>query len=164
MMDQVELFNPYRFGAARHFIVPALGFFGSGLVVVLVRSTWVRHRVLGMPEKSSLMDFSALGTLQCICGSVQANSLKPDRRQFCRNCGCEVVARDTSLLIKQLSAQEIRSITRTLRQAATRASELEIPPNITTIAELQEYLKSEEKKKPRNSSPPPTALKHPQAR
>ena len=51
-----------------------------------------------------------------------------------------MVQADQSLLDQQVSQTQARQLTRELRDAARRASRLELPASITCIAELQTYL------------------------
>jgi len=125
----------------------------AGLVAGLFRRTGSLANPFGLRGPRSLMNFSSQGSLRCICGTVHRDGTMPDRRQFCRSCGCEVVAQNPEMLTKQLSRKEIAQMTRTLHRAAMRASHLELPPSITTIDELHRYLESSE---PKNNRTPPT--------
>jgi hypothetical protein len=67
-----------------------------------------------------------------------------------------------SLLDKELTVAEIRAMTRQLRTAAIRSRNLELPPSITSISELNQYLAGSE---PASKLPPPsrpTAVEQPQ--
>jgi hypothetical protein len=98
-------------------------------------------------DRASIMHLAALGSLRCICGADTRDGAMKDRRQFCRSCGCEIVAANRELLDKQLSSREIKAMTRSLRRAAIRASYLELPPSVTSIDELHRYLASVEPKR-----------------
>ena len=122
---------------AHEAMLPVAGGAFAGLAFALFRSP---VRPFGIRESESLMNFSSLGTLRCICGSNHPASVESDRRQFCRSCGCEVVAADETQLNRRLSKGEVRKMTRELRDAAIRASRLELPPTVTSVAALQQYL------------------------
>jgi hypothetical protein len=141
--------------------MPVAGLACSGLAVALLRAP-LDLRPFGVTESESIMNFSSLGTLRCVCGSEHTQNAINDRRQFCRACGCEVVHTNRSLLDKQLSRSEIRAMTRQLRTAAIRSRNLELPPSITSITELNQYLAGDE---PTSKLPPPsrpTAMEQPQ--
>jgi len=86
------------------------------------------------------MNFSTLGSLRCICGTDHVEPEFRDRRQVCRACGCEVIAQSTAQYDRALSQSEIRIMTRELRNAAIRASRVELPPSIATLEDLKAYL------------------------
>jgi len=109
---------------------------------------------LGISDSRSLMNFSSNGSLRCVCGTQHPAGLIADRRQFCRSCGCEIVLQNQAMLDKQLSAKEIRAITRSLRLASIRASQLELPPSIKTVEELHRYLAASESRPRRRAMPP----------
>jgi hypothetical protein len=141
--------------------MPVAGLACSGLAVALLRAP-LDLRPFGVSESESIMNFSSLGTLRCICGAEHTQNASPDRRQFCRSCGCEVVTTDRSLLDRQLTRSEIRAMTRQLRTAAIRSRNLELPPSITSIDELNQYLAGTE---PSSKLPPPsrpTTVEQPQ--
>ena len=141
--------------------MPVAGLACSGLAVALLRAP-LDLRPFGVSESESIMNFSSLGTLRCVCGAEHSENAAADRRQFCRSCGCEVVTTDRSLLDKQLTRREIRAMTRQLRTAAMRARNLELPPSITSIEELNRYLAGGE---PTSKLPPPsrpTTVEQPQ--
>jgi len=116
----------------------------TGFALALFRGSIGRLFLMGGRDSDSLMNFSSMGTLRCICGEQHPAGVAADRRQFCRSCGCEVVATNTNMVDKHLSKREIKAMTSSLRRAAMRASHLELPPTITTINELYEYLDSSE--------------------
>jgi len=135
--------------------LPVTGGLMAGFAVAFFRgSLGQRLGLFGNRESDSLMNFSSMGTLRCICGTSHPEGVSLDRRQICRSCGCEVVASNTTMLDKQLTHKEIKAMTASLRKAAIRASHLELPPTITTIEELHRYLDSSEAKTPR--MPPPS--------
>lgn len=127
---------------AHQAMLPVAGGAFAGLAFALFRSP---VRPFGIRESESLMNFSSLGTLRCICGPGHPAGIKSDRRQFCRSCGCEVAAVDETLLHREVSKGEARKITRELRDAAIRASHLELPPSVTSVTALQQYLSSDAK-------------------
>ena len=133
-------------------LMPCAGLACSGIAVALLHSPAAAHP-FGVNESDSIMNFSSLGTLRCICGAEHAENPAPDRRHFCRACGCEVVAVDTQLFEKQLSRREIKAMTRQLRSAAIRARNLELPPSITSVEELNRYLSESQ---PKRKMPPPS--------
>ena len=142
--------------------MPCAGLACSGIAVALLHSPADAMRPFSVSEAESIMNFSSLGTLRCICGAEHAENTLEDRRQFCRSCGCEVVAIDTTLFEKQLTRQEIKTRTRDLRKAAIRARNLDLPPSITSIEELNRYLAHT---KPKEKLPPPsrpTTVEQPQ--
>ena len=119
---------------------PVAGGAFAGLAFALFRSPL---RPFGIRESESLMNFSSLGSLRCICGTSHPESIKSDRREVCRSCGCEVVAVDEALLNRHVSKEEARKMTGELRDAAIRAGRLELPPSVTSLATLQQYLLSD---------------------
>jgi hypothetical protein len=131
--------------------MPVAGLAGTGVAVALLRTPLI-PRPFGIKEEESIMNFSLLGTLRCVCGMQHSRTGEPDRRLFCRSCGCEIVHADASLLEKPLTRREIRAMTRQLRTAAIRARNLELPPSITSIDELNGYLAHAE---PASKLPPP---------
>ena len=124
-------------------VLPAAGGVFAGVALALSRSP---ARPFGIRESESLMNFSTLGRLRCICGTNHAPDEVSDRRQFCRSCGFEVVAVGETLLEMEVSKVEVRRKARELRHAAIRASHLELPASITCVEELQRYLSSDVKK------------------
>lgn len=140
--------------------LPVAGGAFAGLAFALFRAPL---RPFGIRESESLMNFSSLGSLRCICGTSHPEVMTSDRREFCRSCGCEVVETDESLLNKQISKAEAHVLTRELRQAAIRASWLQLPASITSVAELHKYLAGDSKKMLKVMPPkPPAALDQPQ--
>jgi hypothetical protein len=135
-------------------LIPVTGGLMTGFAFAFFRGNLGRLLLFGNRESESLMNFSSLGTLRCVCGEKHPEGVAVDRRQFCRSCGCEVVASNTTMLDKHLSRKEIKAMTASLRKAAIRASHLELPPTITTVAELHRYLDSSEPKTSR--TPPPS--------
>lgn len=122
--------------------LPLAGGAFAGLAFALFRSP---VRPFGIRESESLMNFSSLGSLRCICGPSHPAGIESDRREVCRSCGCEIVAVDETLLKRHMSREEARKVTRDLRDAAIRASRLELPPSVTSVAALQQYLLGETK-------------------
>ena len=128
--------------------LPLAGGAFAGLAFALFRSP---VRPFGIRESESLMNFSSLGSLRCICGPRHPAGVESDRREVCRSCGCEIVNADETLLNHHVSREEARKITRDLRDAAIRASQLELPPSVTSVAALQQYLLGETKLSARRS-------------
>ena len=131
-----------------------------GVAYVMFRGTIARILVGGRDSRS-LMNLSANGSLRCVCGAQHPEGVGADRRQYCRNCGCEVVAQNEAMLDRQLSPKEIKAMTRSLRVAAIRASQLELPPSITTVEELHRYLGSSQKKVVRSVTAKPAVIEQP---
>jgi hypothetical protein len=119
--------------------VPAAGLGLMGASITLCRHSIARLLPARTRDKS-LMDFSSLGALHCVCGVQHPETLQADRRQTCRSCGCEIVPADPARLELQISRSEIKAMTRSLRRAALRASHLDLPPQVTTVHELHRYL------------------------
>ncbi len=141
---------------AHQAMLPVTGGAFAGLAFALFRSP---VRPFGIRDSESLMNFSSLGTLRCICGPTHPANVGADRRDFCRSCGCEVVAQDETLLNRQMSRGEAEKITRELRDAAIRASRLELPPSLTSVAALQQYLRSDAKQSvPRTRNRQPSVV------
>jgi len=134
----------------------------TGFAFALYRGTLGRLFSSSVNDSESIMNFSPLGTLKCVCGEQHPAGVAVDRRQFCRSCGCEVMATNTAALDRHLSQKEIKAMTQSLRRAAIRASHLELPPTITTIDELHQYLNSAEPKAPRTPPTHPTHVGQPQ--
>ena len=144
-------------------MLPVTGGAFAGLALALFRSP---VRPFGIRESESLMNFSSLGTLRCICGASHPESVGSDRREFCRSCGCEVAVVDETLLDRQISKGDAQKLTRELRDAGIRASRLGLPPSITSLAELKLYLASDPKRNARAvpMSQSAVAVEQPQAR
>ena len=158
----IALFHLPTFLTTHSAIMPVLGLACSGFAIALLHTPGEALRPFGVGEAESIMNFSSLGTLRCICGAEHAPAPVEDRRQFCRSCGCEVVRVETALFDKHLTPKEIRTMTRNLRNAAIRARNMELPPSITSIDELNQYLATSA---PKDKMPPPsrpTALEQPQ--
>ncbi len=134
-------------------MLPVAGGAFAGVTFAFFRSP---VRPFGVRESESLMNFSSLGTLRCICAKSHPEFLGADRREFCRSCGCQILVPDPTLLDCQISKEQARKLTREMRDAAIRASRLELPSSITSIEELQQYLASDTKKSPR-----PVSLRQP---
>jgi hypothetical protein len=147
---------------ARNAVVPVAGGIFTGMAIALFRGPKGVLRALTSRGSGSLMNFSSHGTLRCICGAQHSPNAKPDRRQFCRSCGCEVVPQDKAMLEKSLSRKEITAMTRSLRRAAIRASHLELPPTITTVEQLHRYLESSEPKHLRSAGTRATSIEQTQ--
>lgn len=140
-------------------LLPAAGGVLTGATFALSRSP---VRPFGIRESESLMNFSSLGTLRCICGPTHSESSGLDRREFCRSCGFEVVPVDEAWLKVEMSKAEVRRKTRELRQAAIRAAHLELPASITSVLELQQYLSSDVTKVLRSSAGSQSTVEQPQ--
>ena len=162
MYSQLALLDLRAFLTARTTLIPVTGGVMTGFAIALFRGSIGRLFLMGNRESDSLMNFASLGTLRCICGEQHPAGVSADRRQFCRRCGCEVAATNTTMVDKHLSKREIKAMTSSLRRAAIRASHLELPPTITTISELHEYLESSEPKSIRVKTKQPTQIEQPQ--
>ncbi len=146
--------------SARSTLLPVTGGVMCGVAVAIFRGGIARI-LPSARDSESLMNFSSQGSLRCVCGAKHPEGLLADRRQFCRSCGCEVVAPNEEMLNKELSTKEIKAMTRSLRRAAIRASHLELPPSITTVEELHRYLESSEPKNDRTPPTRPTSIEQP---
>jgi hypothetical protein len=151
MFSPFALIDLHTVLTTRAALVPVTGGVMAGFAIALFRGSLGRLPLF--TKEPSLMSFASLGTLRCICGEKHPEGVAADRRQFCRSCGCEIVATNTAMLDKHLTKREIKAMTASLRNAAMRASHLELPPTITTIDELHRYLDSPIPKMPRT---PPT--------
>lgn len=140
-------------------LIPAACGSIMGLAAIF-RGTLANLHLFGPRESQSIMNFSPLGTLRCICGEEHEGPA--ERRHFCRSCGCEVVATNPALLYKELTRAEIRSMTKSLRQAAIRAENLELPSTVTSVGELHRYLRTPERKESRTPPRPPSAMEQTQ--
>jgi len=163
MQLHLALPDVYSFVSTHAAVAPIAGAALVGWAIAAYRGSLSKFRLFRSRDAESLMNFSSLGTLRCVCKAKHGDH-GADRRQFCRSCGCEVVAQDTALLDKQISSKEIKTITRSLQRAAIRASHLELPPSITTIEELHRYLDSSEPKNSRTPPTQPTSVEQPQVR
>jgi hypothetical protein len=139
MLSWISISQIQEFIANHSNFLPVTGLTCSGLAIALLRAP-LDLRPFGISESESIMNFSSLGTLRCVCGAEHAENPTADRRQFCRSCGCEVIETDRRLLQKELTPKEIRAMTRQLRTAAIRARNLDLPPSITSIEDLNRYL------------------------
>jgi len=153
MLSALALIDLHTIFSARTALVPVTGAVVATFAFALFRGRIGRLLPFGK-EQGSLMNFSSMGTLRCICGETHPKGVGVDRRQFCRSCGCEVAATNSTLFDKHLTQKEIETMTSSLQIAAMRASHLELPPTITTIEELQRYLDTPLPKIPRT---PPTS-------
>ena len=142
-------------------MLPLAGGVFAGLTFALFRSP---AHPFNRRDSQSLMNFSSLGSLRCICSSSHSEKAKADRREFCRSCGCEVIAPDKALLDQQLSKGEARKITRELRDAAIRTRDLDLPASIASIAQLNSFLASNEKRslRPKRTKQSAEVLEQPQ--
>ena len=156
------LMSLQAFLAGHSTFLPVAGIAVSGVATALVRMPPFRFRPFGISEAESLMNFSSLGMLRCICGADHGVARLVDRRQFCRACGCEVSPAQTHMLDKRLSKAEIRTMTRNLRTAAIRARNLEIPPSITSVDQLNHYLANAAPSSIPASPSAPTQVEQPQ--
>jgi len=152
MFTLTALSKLHTFFESHPAFMPVAGLACSGAAVALLRNP-LEFRPFGISESESLMNFSSLGTLRCVCGAGHTNNGEPDRRSFCRSCGCEVVQTELSMLDEPLSRAEIRALTRQLRTAAIRARNLDLPPSITSMEDLNRFL---EGNAPAGKIPPPS--------
>jgi len=162
MVSPLALVDLRALLTARAALIPVTGGVMTGFAFALFRGSLGRLFLFGDKESESVMNFAALGTLRCICGEKHPAGVAVDRRQFCRSCGCEVGAVNTTQLERQLSQKEIKAMTESLRRAAIRASHLELPPTITSIDQLHQYLDSPETKNPKTPPTQPTQVNQPQ--
>jgi hypothetical protein len=162
MFSPTSLFGVQSLFSSHAGVVPMAGGAITGLAVAVFRGSGLLANPFGLRGARSLMNFSSQGTLRCICGIQHREGGIPDRRQFCRSCGCEVVRQDAAMLDKQLTRREIAEMTRSLQRAASRASHLDLPPSVTTIDELHRYLASSEPKNPRTPPTRPSSVEQTQ--
>jgi hypothetical protein len=139
MLAWISLSQVQEFIANHSNFLPVTGLTCSGLAIALLRAP-LDLRPFGISDSESIMNFSSLGTLRCVCGAEHREDPTAERRQFCRSCGCELIETDRALLHKELTRREIRAITRQLRTAGIRARNLDLPPSITSIEDLNRYL------------------------
>ena len=132
----------------------------ASLLTALFRHPLSVFRPFGVSDAESLMNFSSLGTLRCICGAEHGDAGRADRRQFCRSCGCEVVVGNPQALREPMSTREIKALTGLLRESAIRARNLDLPMSITSVDELQRYLDGSEHKTPRTPPSQPSMDTH----
>lgn len=126
----------------------------------LLRTTLQRLlalRPFGIGESESIMQFSRLGSLTCLCDGRHATSSNADRRQVCRDCGGLPEGCDRELLDRTTSAGEERALVQSLRLAGVRARGQEIPEHIRTLAELHAYLDAQHGKRGRKPPRRPNA-------
>ena len=103
------------------YVLPACSLFLCGAygIALLVRLGVLHFSFADVPsEEHSLMNFSRLGRLHCICEPTDAAEPRNDRRRSCRACGHEIRTVEPMGLYAPLSLLEIRYVQRTLRQAA----------------------------------------------
>ncbi len=150
LIAATALFSLQNLLSAHSALLPLSGTFCLGVAATLFRAPL---RPFGLRESESLMNFAGSGALHCHCAADHGQETRPDRRQVCRSCGCEVAAVDPLMLEKPLSADEIRRMTRSLRQAAIRASNLQLPPSVSSISQLNTYLASDVLKQIRLADP-----------
>lgn len=162
MVSPLALIDLHSVLTARSALLPVTGGVMTGFTVALFRGRLGRILFSGKDESNSLMNFASTGTLHCICGEQHPQGIARDRRQFCRSCGCEVVASDMTMLDKNLSKKEIKAMTASLQRAAMRAHHLELPPTITTVQQLNAYLASSEPREPRLAAARPSQVEQPQ--
>jgi hypothetical protein len=158
MVSPLAFHDLHSILTARTTLIPVTGGVMTGFAFAMFRGNLGRMLLFGKSDSTSLMNFSSTGTLRCICGEKHPEGIAADRRQFCRSCGCEVVAKNTAMLDKHLSKREIKAMTATLKRAAIRASHLELPPAITTVQQLNEYLAGSEPKQVRVIASQPTQV------
>jgi hypothetical protein len=158
----IALIHLPAFFSSHSALMPIIGLGCSGFALALLQAPKDAIRQFGITEAESIMNFSSLGTLRCICGTEHGNPVIEDRRQFCRSCGCEVLKVDPAMYEKPLTRKEIKAMTRNLRNAAIRSRNMELPPSITSIDELNAYLATTS---PNDKLPPPsrpTTVEQPQ--
>ncbi len=115
----------------------------------------------GVPDESeSIMNFSSLGALTCICqDSKPGLTHRAERRQSCRTCGHAIVQRDEARLDAELSPKEIAQIAARLRDAAVESRGMAIPSSVENIDQLVEYLHHADPPPP--PSDPPKLVRKP---
>jgi hypothetical protein len=162
MQSALAVLRLFGVSAAHPALIAVTGAAFATLAFTIFRKPLARLRLFDTSESESIMNFSSLGTLRCVCGAAYQEGLAPNRRRFCRICGCEVVKQNREMLEKRLTPREIEQLTLRLRRAAIRSRSLELPPSITDIDELHRFLGSYEDIPSRNV-PPPTSVKQSRA-
>jgi hypothetical protein len=119
-------------------IVVSLAAVTLALLTWLSRDSFAYARPFGISESESLMNFSPLGSLECICQPTDAATSAHDRRSSCRACGHAIVAHDPISLYQPLSRNEIRRITENLRRAGIDARKVAIPASVTNLSALHD--------------------------
>ena len=119
-----------------------------GLVVLVV---WLTRRAFRafkgrIPEENeSIMNFSPLGVLTCICDESDpgdAVAVRHERRQTCRTCGHAIIARDPARVDAVLTSREISNIQAKLRYAAVKSKGMDLPTSIEDVDQLVDYLQT----------------------
>ena len=64
----------------------------------------------------------------------------PERRDVCRGCGHIIAHPERGSFERQLSKAEIRAVVRQLRTAGIRSSSFELPAEIMSLRQLNQYL------------------------
>jgi hypothetical protein len=134
----------------------------TDFAIALFRGSIGRLFHMDTRESDSLMNFSSMGSLRCICGEQHPAGVAADRREVCRQCGCAVVATNSTMVDQQLSKREIKAMTSSLRRIASRVSHLELPPTVTSISELHKYLESSAPRTLRTESSQAVQVEQPQ--
>jgi hypothetical protein len=134
--------------------------FGAAAAIAGVIYTSGLDGVGEVDESESLMNFSKQGALRCICMETDPNGSGLERRQFCRTCSFEVMPRDQALLTKEISSEEIKRMTRSLKYAAKLARNVSIPASIQDVHAFHAWMASEDRKEPRIPPTQPSAQPH----
>lgn len=151
MSIALALIDLHSLFTARAAIIPVTGGVMTGFAFAFFRGSFRWALLSDRHDSKSLMNYASAGSLRCICGEKHPEGVVMDRREFCRTCGCEVVAANTTMLDTNFSQKEIKAMTVALKRAAIRASHLELPPMITTVQQLNEYLVGSDPKQVRPS-------------
>ncbi|SNS34053.1 hypothetical protein SAMN05421770_101572 [Granulicella rosea] len=134
------------------------------LAVVAIWSARQIRQILrpGVPDESeSIMNFSSLGALTCICEESQPGlTHRAERRASCRTCGHAIVHREEARLDTVLSPREIAQIAAKLREAAVDARGMAIPSSVENIDQLVDYLHHAEPPQPPNDPPKLVPRRH----
>ena len=122
------------------FIVPTLMMGLFTLIIFLAVRMILSNTPVGdatdEPRADSLMNFSPLGALSCLClpGVVSAKRL--ERRCSCRACGNRIAAADVTLLYKRQTPREIRLLVQSLHRAGVDARRIEVPRTMQDLGKL----------------------------
>ncbi len=124
------------------FFVPTLMMGLFTLLVFLALRMLVNNTAIdsasGEARSDSLMNFSPLGALSCLClpGVVSAKRL--ERRCSCRACGNRIAAVDVTQLYKRQTPNEIRLLVQSLHRASIDARRIEVPRTMQDLGKLHQ--------------------------
>ncbi len=88
----------------------------------------------------SLMAFSSLGKLTCVCHPEGGREVQKDRRGSCRACGHQVVVASASELSREMSKAEIRMMVKSLERAVARGDHQAMRQMSTSTEEMTQVV------------------------